>query len=187
MSTASAPVAVDRPRPALGWAGAAAAAVFVAGLLVGWSSVAQTPAAPPGDSAAGAPWTLGAILARNLGAAALLYSGVLTCGLSSGVSLAVLSAYVGATAKVGVLNVGAGAVLGSAGWYAGPELLGCLAAAAAGLHPVTAALRAGPSGSAGARVRRYLAALPGSLCLFAAAVVLLLVAAGVEAALIARV
>jgi hypothetical protein len=160
--------------------------VFVAGLLVGWSSVSEAPAAPPGASADGVRWTLGAILARNLGAAALLYSGVLTGGLSSGVSLAVLSAYVGATAKVGVLNVGAGPVLGSAGWYAGPELLGCLVAAAAGLLPVTAALRARRSGSGGAPVRRYLAALPASLRLFAAAVVLLLVAAGLEAALIAR-
>lgn len=183
MSPVPAPSAADRPLPALGWAGATAAAVFAAGLLVGWWSVLEAPAAPPGTPADAPGWTLGTILARNLGAAALLYSGVLTCGLSTAVSLAVLSAYVGATAKVGVLNVGAGAVLGSAGWYAGPEFLGCLVAAAAGLHPAATALRAR---SSGAPVRRYLAALPVSLGLFAAAVVLLLVAAGVEAALIAR-
>ena len=180
------PPAGDRraARRALGCAGAVATAVFVAGFLVGYGSISQIPG-PLQPTAGGGPdhaGSFGAILVRNLGAAALLYSGVLTGGLLTGTSLALLSVYVGATAKIGVLNVGAAAVAGAAGWYAGLEFLGCLVAAAAGLHPLAAALTDRRHG----RLRTYLSALPASLCVLASAVVLLLTAAGIEAVLIAR-
>ncbi|GAA1765721.1 hypothetical protein GCM10009767_25470 [Kocuria aegyptia] len=171
-------------RRALGWAAAAATAIFVAGFLVGYGSISQVPGPLQATAGAGQDHdgSFGSILVRNLGAAALLYGGVLTGGLLTGTSLALLSAYVGATAKIGVLNVGAAAVAGAAGWYAGLEFLGCLVAAAAGLHPLAAAL----TGRRHGLLRTYLTALPASLGVFALAVVLLLAAAGIEAVLIAR-
>ena len=122
-------------RRTLGWAAAAATALFVAGFLVGYESISRVPATLQDTAGAGQDHdgSFGAIVVRNLGAAALLYSGVLTGGLLTGTSLALLSVYVGATAKIGVLNVGAAALVGAAGWYAGLEFLGCLVAAAAGL------------------------------------------------------
>ncbi|WP_426120449.1 hypothetical protein [Kocuria sp. LHG3120] len=171
-------------RRTLGWAAAAATALFVAGFLVGYESISRVPATLQDTAGAGQDHdgSFGAIVVRNLGAAALLYSGVLTGGLLTGTSLALLSVYVGATAKIGVLNVGAAALVGAAGWYAGLEFLGCLVAAAAGLLPLTAALTARRHGL----VRSYLTALPASLGVLALAVALLLAAAGIEAALIAR-
>ncbi|STX07826.1 hypothetical protein [Kocuria rosea] len=171
-------------RRALGWAAAAATALFVAGFLVGYESISRVPATLQDTAGAGQDHdgSFGAILVRNLGAAALLYSGVLTGGLLTGTSLALLSVYVGATAKIGVLNVGAAALAGAAGWYAGLEFLGCLVAAAAGLLPLTAALTARRHGL----MRSYLTALPASLGVLALAATLLLAAAGIEAALIAR-
>ncbi|TDL40929.1 hypothetical protein [Kocuria rosea] len=171
-------------RRALGWAAAVATALFVAGFLVGYESISRVPATLQDTAGAGQDHdgSFGSIVVRNLGAAALLYSGVLTGGLLTGTSLALLSVYVGATAKIGVLNVGAAALVGAAGWYAGLEFLGCLVAAAAGLLPLTAALTARRNGL----VRSYLTALPASLGVLALAVALLLAAAGIEAALIAR-
>lgn len=78
------------------------------------------------------------ILGRNLGAALVLYSGVVTLGLTTVIGSGVLALYVGATMSLGLHSVGGSALLGDVIWYVPFEFLGLVMAATAGLQPTAA-------------------------------------------------
>lgn len=154
--------------------------VFLAGLLIGYSSLDGLPLVTATNGADETTWSLGSILVRNLGACFLLYSGVLTGGALSIISMAAVSVYVGATAKVGALAAGLGPVITSSLWYVPLEFGGLLLAAGAGLYPIIAANTRQFQLAHGGSLRAYLRAIPQSLVLLAAGAVLILAGAGVE-------
>lgn len=160
-------------------------AVSTAGGWLGFTSISATWAEQAGG---GANQLFGSslpqILLQNLSVVMFLYSGALTLGLTSIVSVAMLSAYVGATMAVGVGNVGMSSVLGDAGPYAALEFLGCLVAAAAGLCPLMAMLGRVFSEARGGAVAAYVGALRTSLATLAVGTALVVVAAAIEATLI---
>lgn len=151
-------------------------ALFAAGLIVGFQNFSFL-----GSAAGDTPqpgWDFGSILARNFGAACLLFAGVLSGGTITLITLPMIGLYVGATAQVGVTVAGAPALLGAVAWYVPFEFAGCLMAAAAGLYPVLASLRKRrPQASL---VGTYTASFTGALVLFAAGAVLILLGAGIE-------
>ncbi|WP_448060442.1 stage II sporulation protein M [Cellulomonas hominis] len=159
---------------------AAALVTTVSGFLVGYLSLRGVvqEAQPPESAAAAGLWT---ILGRNVGTAALLYSGVCTLGSSSLIAGLLLGGYVGATWAAAVSAVGVAGAGGSIMWYAPVEMLGLAVAAAAGLFPVVAMFARREQVS---RRRAYAEALTGSLQLLATAVVLLLIAAFIESLVI---
>lgn len=125
--------------------------------------------------------TFGEILARNVPAALLLFSGVATAASSTVVALLLLGGYVGATFATAATAVGTASALGSIASYAPLELAALLLAAVGGLLPA-AAVTGRPE-----PVRRrdaYAAALPPSLGLLLLSIALLVVAAAVEALVI---
>jgi uncharacterized membrane protein SpoIIM required for sporulation len=81
------------------------------------------------------------ILLRNLGAALVLYSGVVTLGLTTLVAGGILALYVGATVALGVNSVGVAQLLADVAWYVPFEFSGLVLAAAAGLQPAFGAAR----------------------------------------------
>lgn len=156
---------------------AVSVALFAAGLFIGFQNSAFLADA----GANGGPettWDFGSIFIRNIGAACLLFVGALTGGIATFVTLPLIGLYVGATAQVGVTVVGAPALLGSVIWYVPFEFIGCLVAAAAGLYPLFASLRS--QEPAAGLLRKYSAALAGSLLVFAAGAGLILVGAAIE-------
>lgn len=162
-------------------------ASFVAGIgsVLGFRAIDPVWAAESLGEGKGALGELGflEILVRNTSAALLLYSGVITLGLSTLGVLTMTSVYVGATMSVGVTNSGLGGLIGDTGAYLPFELIGMLAAAAAGLFPLVRALlpRRGPNQGIGSC---YLGSLAASLRLLAVALGLVLVGAVIEAALL---
>src|SRR4029453_8034716 len=88
-----------------------------------------------GDSPLFAPEFLH-ILARNVGAALVLYSGVVTLGLTTLIGSGILALYVGATVSLGVHSVGGTALIADVIWYVPFEFLGLILAATAGFQPV---------------------------------------------------
>lgn len=162
--------------PILAGSLALSVALFAAGLIVGFQNFSFL-----GSAAGGAPdagWDFGSILARNFGAACLLFAGILTGGVITLITLPMIGLYVGATAQVGVTVAGAPALLGAVGWYVPFEFLGCLMAAAAGLYPVFASLRR--KRAAESMLGTYAASFTGALMLFAAGAVLIVLGAGIE-------
>jgi uncharacterized membrane protein SpoIIM required for sporulation len=164
--------------------------VFIAGAVVGYSSIGPewaaeslTAAAPEAEAVQPTAWH---ILLRNVSALMLLYSGALTVGVTSLLGLAAVAAYVGATMAVGVWNQGVWRLLVETGAYAPIEFAGLVVGGAAGLYPAVALARAifVTPGSV-ALVGTYLDALRTSLKIFAWAVALVLVAATVEGLVIA--
>ena len=168
----------------------ASLAIFVAGAVLGYSSISHRWAAESlsqGNGAAGAGpgGSPVAILVRNLGAIMLLYSGAVTLGVTSVLGLAMVSAYVGATMSVAVSNAGAWQVLGGSGGYAAIEFSACILAATAGLYPVFAATgRIFATEVRTHAVGAYLEAVGTSLRIFGCAAVLVLVAATIESIVI---
>lgn len=156
--------------------------LFGGGLLIGYSSFQELPAllshsgVGPGDS----PWSFGTIFTRNLSVIALMYAGVASVGVLSVITLAAVSLYVGATAKIGTLSSGAGTLATDVGLYAPVEFLGCLVAAAAGLYPVISAFSPKQQTENGGSLACYLQAVPRSLLLFVLASLLILLGAGLE-------
>jgi uncharacterized membrane protein SpoIIM required for sporulation len=164
--------------------------VILAGFVTGLVSTAGVgsahSAAPP---AAGLPqaltlaWT---IVVRNVGVALLLFSGVVTGGLSTLIGAGVVSLYVGATLGAASTNVGFGAALVSIAPYALLEFAALLLAAVSGALPVASVVVGAPSAGTVGRglISRYTRALPPALLLLGLAVAGLVVAAAVETATI---
>jgi uncharacterized membrane protein SpoIIM required for sporulation len=171
---------------------AASSVLFLGGAAVGYSSITSewarnsSGAVAAGGSLFGS--TFSAILVQNLGVVLFLFSGVLTFGVSSVASLSMISIYVGATMSVATTDGGTGGVLADTGSYVGLELLGMLLAATAGLCPVFAllgrALRAdpAPNQTSGAT---YVAAVRTSMATLGVSALLVLLAACIEAVVIA--
>ncbi len=126
------------------------------------------------------------ILGRNLSAALLLYSGVITVGLTAGLGLLGVAAFVGGTLDIAVHNAGWSAVLGSTWSYVLLEFGGMVVAAAAGLHPLVSTVLTKREDIHTGPVRRYLAALTPSLKLLAASMTLIVAAAAIETLVISR-
>lgn len=151
-----------RPLPRAAWL--TVAAVFVLGILVGGlaSSAVRLPVERDlSGYHGGALDVISMILAHNVPAALLLYSGVLTLGFSTAASLFVTSVYVGVIVSSAISAMGfaqAGVVMAP---YALLEVGGLLCAAAAGLAPVSAGLSAS-SGCRGDAGWARLAAAPSA-------------------------
>ncbi|MGD9959752.1 stage II sporulation protein M [Nocardioides sp.] len=126
------------------------------------------------------------ILGRNLSAALLLYSGVVTVGLTAILGLIGVGAFVGGTLDVAVHNAGWSGVLGSTWPYILLEFGGMVLAAAAGLHPLVSTLLTARDGARTRTVNRYLAALTPSLKLLTVAAAMILSGAAVESLVISR-
>lgn len=152
-------------------------ALFAAGLIIGFQNFSFLGSAAASD-APSLGWDFGSILARNFGAACLLFAGVLTGGVITLITLPMIGLYVGATAQVGVTVAGAPALLGAVAWYVPFEFVGCLMAAAAGLYPVLASLRR--KRLQATVIGTYAASLTGALVLFAAGAALIVLGAGIE-------
>ncbi|WP_200903873.1 stage II sporulation protein M [Microbacterium sp. GCS4] len=172
----------------LGIAFAVVLVLFVAAVLISYSTLSGRVAGGGGSLAAplGDPDTplFLAILLRNAAVALGLFAGVLTAGLGSLIGIAFLGFLVGASTAAAATEIGLAAALASVIGYAIIELPALLLAAAAGLVPASALLF--PSRRLGELrpLARYLAPLPGSLLLLAIALVLIVVGAGVETAII---
>lgn len=162
--------------------------LFGGGLLIGYFSFQELPAllSGPNDGQGSSSWSFATILTRNFSAIALMYAGVVSAGILSVITLACVSVYVGATAKIGTLASGAGALAADVGLYAPVEFLGCLVAASAGLYPVISAFSPKQQTESGGSTACYLRAVPRSLLLFGLASLLILLGAGLETLTLAR-
>ena len=170
---------------------AASSALFLCGAVVGYSSITTEWARASLGSVEDVPLfgsSFAAIFVQNISVVLFLFSGVLTLGLTSLVSLTMMSIYVGATMSVATTNGGVAAVLSDTGSYIGLEFLGMVLAATAGLCPVFAllgrALRAETDPSL-TSVGAYAAAVRTSMATLSISALLILLAAGIEAAVIA--
>jgi hypothetical protein len=164
--------------------------IFGGGVAIGYSSISAEWAGRSltagGAGAENFDGSFFPILIQNLSAAMFLYSGVLTLGLMSVVGMGLVSVYIGATAAVGIHNVGVGQILGHTGAYVFLEFGGCIVAAAAGLYPIAAAARhVFTEGATTAVAGAYLSSAYTSLKIFACAVGLILAGAAIEATVIA--
>lgn len=161
---------------------APALAVAGAGFWIGFTALAGVSSAWTSPQALGTPTaTLLMILAHNVPTVLLLYSGVVTGGISTVVAELLLAAYVGATMAAAIANVGSVSVLGSIGGYAPVEFLAFVVAAVAGYLPA-AAWVARPVGSR--RIAAYASGLRGSLLGLAAALCTILAAGLLETVVI---
>ncbi len=193
MSTGRAAVAgglrasVPTTRHALSTAAGVTLGITVLGVALGWTAVPPDVAeslvgtrAPRADVVA--------IGGGNLATVLLLFSGVVTGGLTTVVAALLVATFVGATLHVGVAASGWD-LLGQVGAYAPLEFAGMLLAAAAGLVPVvSAALPPRPATGATATTAvgpgapaRYVAAVGPALVLLVPAVALVALGAVVEA------
>lgn len=127
--------------------------------------------------------TLTSILGHNLPAATFLFSGLATGGVSSLIGLALIGSFVGATTAGSAAAVGLEASVSSVMGYAPVEFIGLLVAAAAGLIPIVRAVQSRRHRGT-TFFQSYVRSLPRSLGLFTVGLVVLVLAAAVEAAII---
>ncbi|MDQ0210556.1 MULTISPECIES: hypothetical protein [Arthrobacter] len=161
-------------------------ALMLAGFTIGFQTdmAAQSESPQPMSPEAGLTWlsALGRILAANVPALCLLFSGVITGGVSTLIAWPLTAIYIGSTMRLGRTHMGIGEVVASIWIYAPIEFLGLLLGAGAGLIPVAAAIRSALSASeAAGPLRQYLAMFPLALKIFGIASVLVLAAALLEA------
>ncbi|UBH25112.1 hypothetical protein KW076_02660 [Micrococcus porci] len=169
------------PRPGvLALAAVLAALLALAGAAVGHSAAGSLPAGLlGGPHTSDADWTLTGILGRNLGAALLVFGGVVTGGALTAVTLPLVGVWVGATLRLALDAAGWEGAVGATVLYAPLEFAGVLLAAVAGLVPLAAALlRPRDADVVPGPLSRYLGALP-SACLLIGCALLLITAAGV--------
>lgn len=123
------------------------------------------------------------ILARNVGAALFLFSGVVTLGATTLIGSAVLALYVGATISLGVHSVGEGQLLTDVIWYVPFEFLGLVLAATSGFQPA-AGLAMGVFRRRPVTLTTFVNDLARSLETMVIALVLIIVGAAIEAIVI---
>lgn len=170
-------------------------AILATGFYVGYSSMGSA-SADPLDAVRGAEdpsflVLLSFFVTRNVGAALLYYSGVLTGGFSTLLGWAITALYIGATFAAATTNVGFSAASRSIMWYAPLEVFGLVLAATAGLYPISVVLRLAYGRAAAMGERRdtgylatYLRAARGSIRVLLIAVAIIIAAAVLEAAII---
>lgn len=127
------------------------------------------------------------IFSRNMSAALLLFSGVVTGGLSTLIGLILTSVYVGATFGIAANSVGLAQAAGSIVLYAPLEFLGLIIVATAGFWPAQRALgHIFSRGRAGVNVLAvYVHSLKDSLKILAVGSAVILLAAAAESLVIA--
>jgi hypothetical protein len=165
-------------------------ALMLAGFIIGFQTdmAAQSESPQPVPREVGLTWlsALGRILAANVPALCLLFSGVITGGVSTLIAWPITAIYIGSTMRLGRTHMGIGEVVASIWIYAPVEFLGLLLGAGAGLIPVAAAIRSALSASEQAGpLRQYLGTFPLALKMFGLAWVLVLAAALLEATVLA--
>jgi uncharacterized membrane protein SpoIIM required for sporulation len=163
-------------------------ALMLAGFIIGFQADMSAHSEFPQPREAGHTWlsALGRILAANVPALCLLFSGVITGGASTLIAWPLTAIYIGSTMRLGRTHMGIGEVVASIWIYAPLEFLGLLLGAGAGLIPVVAAIRSALSPSEVARpLRHYVAKFPLALKMFGIAWVLVLAAALLEATVLA--
>ncbi|MEZ2389913.1 hypothetical protein AB6813_10255 [bacterium RCC_150] len=124
------------------------------------------------------------ILGRNVGAALVLYSGVVTFGLTTLITAGILALYIGATVSLGVNSVGGTNLLADVVWYVPFEFLGLVLAATAGFQPTAALAHRLVLKSEPVTISSFIQDLARSLATFAAAMALILLGAIIESILI---
>lgn len=80
---------------------------------------------------------LAQILSSNVGAALVLYSGIITFGFTTIIAAGILSLYLGATISVGLHSVGAVMLMSDVIWYVPFEFTGLALSATAGIQPLS--------------------------------------------------
>lgn len=183
-------------KPALAASAMLTATVVILGFVLSYTAVKTTwveahnlgsPFVANGDSFVG---SLAFILARNLSAGALLYSGAVSAGATSLLTSALVAAYVGATFKVGVTASGLLDLLRATGLYLPLEFGGCFVAAVAGVYPAARATLSSilpterTAYESPTWLANYVGSIQISLALLAIAAVLIFAGAVVEASLI---
>lgn len=165
-------------------------ALMLAGFITGFQTNLAAPSEPhlgePTDLAHTWLSALGRILVTNMPALCLVFSGVITGGISTLIAWPLTAVYIGSTMRIGQDQMGMGEVMSSIWIYAPAEFVALLLAAGAGLMPVTAGIRSALSLSEpGTPLRHYLGVFPLALKIFGLASALLLVAALIEATVLA--
>lgn len=161
----------------------AAVAVAVAVPLRAGNFIQDGPLADFLDEAVGIA-SFWPIFGRNVGVIALLYSGVATAGVTSVLGIPLVALGVGGFTSVLVSEHGLAATISSVWTYAPIEFLAMAVAGGSGLLPVAAAVC--PALQPGeTAVTRYVRSLARTLPMLGIAVVLLVVAALLEAIAIA--
>jgi uncharacterized membrane protein SpoIIM required for sporulation len=124
------------------------------------------------------------ILGRNAGAALVLYSGVVTLGLTTLVGSGVLALYVGATVSLGVHSVGGASLVADVVWYVPFEFFGLVMAATAGFQPTAGLARRLVLKNEPVTVRSFIDDMARSLGTLLIAITLIVLGAVIEAVLI---
>ncbi len=165
----------------------AAVVLMVIGFAVGFHAHASAlvPEGVVGGAVLGVDGTflvvLGTILAQNLGAALLAYTGVFTFGITTVASVFLTGAFVGATSEAVSSSIGVSTTMARVLPYVVLEVGGVLVAAGAGLLPLVGFV----AGQLRGRPRPpFLATLACSLRLLAAGCGLIALGAAIEASLI---
>jgi uncharacterized membrane protein SpoIIM required for sporulation len=170
--------------------------LMVGGFLVGFGSLSHLQSGAGGPEAAGAAaridWltTFGTILARNGLTLCLLFSGVMSGGLTTLIAWPLVSVFIGSTMRLSESMIGLDSVLGAIWPYAPLEFLALAVAAGAGLLPVTNAIRASladpkPGAPVRSPFQAYLGVFPLSLRMLLVSGTILLIAAAIEATVVA--
>jgi uncharacterized membrane protein SpoIIM required for sporulation len=165
-------------------------ALMLAGFITGF----QTNLAAQSELHLGEPtdlghtWlsALGKILFVNVPALCLVFSGVITGGLTTLIAWPLTAVYIGATMRIGQVQLGVAEVVSSIWIYAPVEFLALLLAAGAGLMPITAAIRSTlVNNEPITPLNQYVQVIPFALKTFGVASILLAVAAVLEATVLA--
>lgn len=123
------------------------------------------------------------ILARNIGAALVLYSGVVTLGLTTIIGAGILALYVGATLSLGLNSVGGATLFADVIWYVPFEFFGLVLATTAGLQPA-AGLAGRLMKNKPVSVGSFVDSIARSLGSLLIAVALIVIGAAIESVLI---
>lgn len=130
------------------------------------------------------PRTFDQILLRNVSAALILYSGVVTLGFSSVTAGGILSLYVGATMALGVHSLGLRQLISDVIWYVPLEFGGLLLATTAGLQPLAGAVKLIAFNRGKLSLKSIQSDLAASLRTLALALALILMGSAIESFLI---
>lgn len=131
------------------------------------------------SAAAAYPQTFQGILIRNSAIALILYSGVITFGISTTLGAPFVAIYLGAFMRVEAASIGFGSLWARSGFYTVFEIVGYFAATAAGLLPISTTLPWRGTGESKG-IRAYLLGAENSLRPLAVALIALVIGALAE-------
>lgn len=126
------------------------------------------------------------ILLRNAAFIFYLFSGTLTCGITSVIGVTLLGLYMGSTTAAAATSVGLGTALGSVAGYGIFETVAYIFAAAAGILPFVFAKSRSREYVGETRVSRYIKGINSGLWLLTIALLLILLGAIAETIIIAQ-